>query len=86
MKDNSVITLEADGEEEKFGFLDFVEYEGEEFIVLYPLERENKQLLILKVEEDATSDEYDSYVGIDDDELIQAVFEKFMSEHKDELE
>lgn len=86
MKDDSIITLEADGDEEKFGFLDFVEYENEEFIVLYPLERKDDRLLILKVEEDATSDEYDSYVGIDDDDLVQAVFEKFMAEHKDELE
>ena len=85
MKDDSVITLEADGDEEKFGFLDFVEYGGEDFIVLYPLEREDGKLLILKVEEDATSDEYDSYVGIDDDELVQAVFEKFMQEHEGEF-
>lgn len=85
MKDDSIITLEAGGDEERFGFLDFVEYGGEDFIVLYPLERDDGRLLILKVEEDATSDEYDSYVGIDDDELVQAVFEKFMQEHKDEL-
>lgn len=85
MKDDSIITLEADGDEEKFGFLDFVEYENEEFIVLYPLERDDDRLLILKVEEDATSDEYDSYVGIDDDDLVQAVFEKFMAEHENEM-
>lgn len=85
MDDDSILTLESDDGEEKFGFLDFVEYGGEDFIVLYPLERENGQLLILRVEEDATSDEYDSYVGIDDDDLVQAVFEKFMAEHKDEL-
>lgn len=85
MEDEGIITLtDNSGEEESFGFLDIIEYEGEEFIVLYPMNDENGQLLILKVEEDATSDEYDSYVGIDDDDLVQAVFQAYLEKHKDE--
>ena len=86
MEDESIITLtDNDNKEEKFGFLYIIEYEGEEFIVLYPLEREKNQVLILKVEQDATSDDYDSYVGIDDDELVQAVFQVYLEKHKDEM-
>ncbi len=85
MEDEGIITLtDNSGEEESFGFLDLIEYEGEEFIVLYPMNDEEGQVLILKVEEDATSDEYDSYVGIEDDELVQAVFQAYIEKHKDE--
>ncbi|MBE6746477.1 MAG: DUF1292 domain-containing protein [Ruminococcaceae bacterium] len=85
MEDEGIITLtDNSGEEESFGFLDIIEYEGEEFIVLYPMNDDEGQLLILKVEEDATSDEYDSYVGIEDDDLVQAVFQAYLEKHKDE--
>lgn len=87
MEDEGIITLSSnDGDEESFGFLDLIEYDGDEFIVLYPMNDENGQVLILKVEEDATSDEYDSYVGIDDDDLVQAVFQAYLEKHKDEIE
>lgn len=87
MEDEGIITLSSnDGDEESFGFLDLIEYDGDEFIVLYPMNDENGQVLILRVEEDATSDEYDSYVGIDDDDLVQAVFQAYLEKHKDELE
>ncbi|MBR2315601.1 MAG: DUF1292 domain-containing protein [Clostridia bacterium] len=85
MEDEGIITLtDNSGEEESFGFLDIIEYEGEDFIVLYPMNDDEGQLLILKVEEDATSDEYDSYVGIEDDDLVQAVFQAYLEKHKDE--
>ena len=85
MEDEGIITLtDNSGEEESFGFLDIIEYEGEEFIVLYPMNDEEGPLLILKVEEDATSDEYDSYVGIEDDDLVQAVFQAYLEKHKDD--
>lgn len=87
MEDEGIITLSSnDGDEESFGFLALIEYDGDEFIVLYPMNDENGQVLILRVEEDATSDEYDSYVGIDDDDLVQAVFQAYLEKHKDELE
>lgn len=87
MEDEGIITLSSNnGDEESFGFLDLIEYDGDEFIVLYPMNDENGQVLILRVEEDATSDEYDSYVGIDDDDLVQAVFQAYLEKHKDEIE
>lgn len=87
MEDEGIITLSSNnGDEESFGFLDLIEYDGDEFIVLYPMNDENGQVLILRVEEDATSDEYDSYVGIDDNDLVQAVFQAYLEKHKDEIE
>ena len=84
MNDEGIITLTSDsGEDENFGLLDFLEYEGETFIILYPLEREDKRLIILKVVEDATSEGFDKFVGIDDDELIQAVYEEFLYQNEE---
>ena len=86
MNDDGIIVLtDSENNEEKFGFLDIIEYDDEEFIVLYPLQGERDELFILKVEEDATSDEYDSYVGIEDDDLVQTVFEIYKEKHKDEF-
>lgn len=84
MSDEGIITLTSDsGEDENFGFLDFIEYDGDEYIILYPLEREDKRLVIFKVEDDATNEEYDSFVGIDDDELIQNVYEEFLRQNEE---
>lgn len=87
MNDEGIITLtDNDGNDCNFGFLDFIEYDENEYIVLYPLQGDDERLLILKVEEDATSEEYDSYVGIDDDDLVDKIYQLFLEKHKDELE
>lgn len=81
-----IITLEDDlGKEEQFEFLDVVEYEGEEYVVLLPVSEEENdevQVLILKIE--SVDDENEEYVGIDDDELIENVFEVFKKRYEDE--
>lgn len=85
MNEDGIITLTDNGGEDcDFGFLDLIEYEGGEYIVLYPLSGDDKRLLILKVEEDATSEEYDSFVGIDDEELVNTIYNIYLENHKDE--
>lgn len=87
MNDEGILTLtDNNGDDCNFGFLDLIEYEDGEYIVLYPLSGDDERLLILKVEEDATSEDYDSYVGIDDDELVDKIYNVFLEKHKDELE
>lgn len=84
--DDEIITLtDSDGKEEEFELVDLIEYNDDEFIVLYPVNEADGMFRILRVEQDATSEEYDSYVGIDDDGLVQEVFQVFLEKHKDEL-
>ena len=83
-----IITLEDDlGNEQDFEYLDTVEYEGEEYIVLLPVEEEESEaseVMILRV--DSIDDENESYAGIDNEEILQAVFDIFKSRYKDDFD
>lgn len=81
-----IITLEDDlGNEKNFEFLDVVEYEGDEYIVLLPTdEDEQSEVMILRIE--SVDDENENYVGIDDEEVLQKVFEIFKSRFQDEFD
>jgi len=86
--DNIIVLNDENGEEVKFEFLDLVELEGEEYVVLLPVEEENEEeegeVVILKVE-DTESEEEESYVSVDDEETLNKVFEIFKEKFKDEF-
>ena len=47
----SILTLtDENGEEIEFEFLDLVEYEGDEYIILLPVEAVETEVVVLKVE------------------------------------
>lgn len=80
-----IITLEDnEGNEVEFELLDVVEYESEEYIVLIENNEEAQDVVILKIE--SVDDETENYVGIDDEELLSAVFETFKEKYKDEFD
>ena len=88
--DNIVTLNDEDGNEVKFEFLDLVELDEEEYVVLLPVseegEEEEGEVVILKVEDsDGDSDE-ESYVGITDEEILNKVFEIFKEKYKDEFD
>ena len=77
-----IITLEDDlGEEQDFEFLDVVEYEGEEYIILLPIEdEEQNEVMILRIE--SVDDETENYIGIDDEDILQKVFDIFKKRYE----
>lgn len=81
-----IITLEDDlGNEKEFEFLDVVEYEGEEYIILLPVaEEEQNEVMILRIE--SVDDENENYVGIDDEEILQKVFNIFKERYSDDYD
>ncbi len=81
-----IITLEDDlGNEKDFEFLDTVEYEGDEYIVLLPAdEEEQDEVMILRV--DSLNDEDEMYSGIDDEDVLQAVFDIFKDRYQDDYD
>ncbi len=81
-----IITLEDDlGNEKDFEFLDTVEYDGDEYIVLLPVEEdEQNEVMILRV--DSLDDQDELYSGIDDEEILQAVFDIFKDRYKDDFD
>ena len=77
-----IITLEDDlGEEKDFEFLDVVEYEGAEYIILLPVaDEEQNEVLILRIE--SVDDETENYIGIDDEDTLQKVFDIFKARYE----
>ena len=89
--DNIVILNDEEGNEVKFEFLDLVELDNEEYVVLLPVtaegEEEEGEVVILKVEDsdDENSDE-ESYVSIEDEDVLNKVFEMFKEKFKDDFD
>lgn len=81
-----IITLEDDlGNEQDFEFLDVVEYDGNEYVILLPVEEgESDEVMILLIE--SVDDETENYVGIDDEDLLAEVFAVFKERYKDEFD
>lgn len=85
--DNIIILNDEDGNEVQFEFLDLIELDGEEYVVLLPVEddeEEDGEVVILKVEDTDSVDE-ESYVSVDDQEILNKVFEIFKEKFKDEF-
>lgn len=90
-EENNIIYLsDENGNDVKFEFLDLIDYEGEEYVVLLPAEEtedsEPDEVVILKLEKDTdeNSDE-ETYVSVDDEDILNAVFEIFKEKFKDEF-
>ena len=85
--DNIIILNDEEGNEVKFEFLDLIELDGEEFVVLLPTEDEedNEEVVILKVEDTESEDE-ESYVSVDDEDILSEVFDIFKEKFKDDFD
>ena len=89
--DNIVVLNDEEGNEVKFEFLDLVELDDEEYVVLLPVTEEGEEdegeVVILKVEDndDEESDE-ESYVSVDDEDTLNKVFEIFKEKFKDDFD
>ena len=85
---NIIILSDENGEDVEFEFLDLIEYDSEEYIVLLTVaeedEEEDGQVVILKVESTENEDE-ESYVSVDDEEVLNEVFQIFKEKFKDEF-
>ena len=84
--DNLIVLNDEDGKEVEFEFLDLIEYNSEEYVILLPVEEteEAGEVVILKVEQTENEDE-ESYVGVEDEDELNAVFAIFKDKFKDEF-
>lgn len=82
--DNRIVLNDEDGNEENFEFLDLIEYNGEEFVVLLPVEETDEagEVVILMIE-DSAGEDVESYISVDDESVLNAVFEIFKENFKD---
>ena len=69
--DNIIVLTDEDGTDVEFEFCASIEYEGNEYVVLLP-----------------TADDEDevTYVGVDDEDVLQKVFDIFKEQAGDEFD
>ena len=85
--DNIVILNDEEGNEVTFEFLDLIELDDEEYVILLPAnmdESQDGEVVILKVE-DSENEEEESYVSVEDEEVLNKVFDIFKDKFKDEF-
>ena len=84
-EETSYISLtDENGVETEFEYLDCIEYEGKEYLVLLPAEEDANEIIILEVE--PVDEENENYISVDDEETLNAVFAIFKERYKDVLD
>ncbi len=73
-----------DGVTTEFEYLDTIAYDGEEYVVLIENDEDAEGVIILKIE--SVDDENESYIGIEDEDTVQKIYEIFKEAHKDDFE
>ena len=80
-----LLLTDENGEETAFEYLDCIEYEGKEYLVLMPMADEDEgEVVILEVE--PVDEEMENYLAVEDEALLNTIFEIFKEKFKDVLE
>lgn len=78
----SIVTFtDENGEECHFEYLDCVEYEGKEYIVLTPAEEDAAEIIILEIQ--PVDEENENYVSVEDEKILDTVYRIFQDRFKD---
>ena len=80
--DNTIILCDEEDNDIVFEFLDLIEYESNEYVVLLPVEENQSGEVVILLIEDIDS-ENESYSSIDDETTLQNIFNIFKEKRKD---
>ena len=83
--ENYITLTDDNGEEVSFEVIGEDEYQERYFAVLLPFDEEDDGVVILEIMP-SDDEETGEFLSIDDEELLQAVFEKFKKEYSGEYE
>ena len=88
--ENIVVLNDEDGNEVKFEFLDLIELDNEQYVVLLPYveegEEDDGEVVILRLEDTDENSEEESYVSVEDEETLLKVFNIFKEKFKDDFD
>ena len=80
----SILTLtDENGADIDFEYLDCIEYQGKEYLVLMPVEDESNEIVILEVE--PVDEENENYLAVSDEDVLDAVYAIFKERYADIL-
>ena len=74
---------DENGNETKFEYLDCIEYAGKEYLILLPAEDDSAEIVILEIE--PVDEENENYLAVEDEAVLNAVYEIFKDRYKDVL-
>ena len=80
----SILTLtDENGADIDFEYLDCIEYQGKEYLVLMPVEDESNEIVILEVE--PVDEENENYLAVSDEDVLDSVYAIFKERYADIL-
>ena len=83
-EETSILTLtDENGQDVDFEYLDCIDYEGKEYLVLMPVEEASTEIVILEVE--PVDEENENYLSVQDEATLNAVYEIFKQKYQDVL-
>jgi len=83
-EETSLITLtDENGNDVEFEYLDCIDYEGKEYLVLIPNEEDAEEIVILEIE--PVDEETENYIAVESEETLNAVYAIFKDRFKDIL-
>lgn len=84
-EESNILTLtDENGVDAEFEYLDTIEYDGKEYLLLLPLEDEESGIVILEIE--PVDEENENYLAVEDEMVLDAVYSIFKDRYKDVLE
>ena len=84
-EEEGILTLtDENGVQTQFEYMDCIEYEGKEYLVLLPMDEEDDEIVILEVE--PVDEENENYLAVEDEAVLMAVYEMFKDKFKDVLD
>ena len=81
--DNILVLTDENGNDAEFEYLDSIEYEGKEYIVLIPNDEDASEIVILEVQ--PVDEELENYIAVEDEAVLDAVYAIFKDRFKDIL-
>ena len=83
-EESNFITLtDENGAEVEFEFMECIEYQGKEYLVLLPADENSAEVVILEVV--PVDEENENYISVEDETVLEAVYAIFKDHFKDIL-
>ena len=84
-EETSILSLtDENGVEVEFEYLDCIEYEGKEYLVLLPAQDDAEEIVILEVQ--PVDEENENYVAVEDQSVLDAVYGIFKDRYQNILQ
>ena len=80
---NILVLTDENGQDVEFEYMDCIEYQGKEYLILLPVEEIETSVVILEIE--PVDEETENYLSVQDETILNAVYGIFKEKYKDVL-